>query len=142
MLLNKNRCKLSLTQELLKDQITNTETETSFLRIMVVLLAIAAVISSVVFGILQFQQSDPYIQAVLSSVGDSERGHAIFELNCSGCHGIYGDGRVGPSLHHISDHKSKVALIKQVTSGQTPPMPQFQPSPQEMADLLEYLERL
>ncbi|MGJ3253037.1 MAG: c-type cytochrome [Elainellaceae cyanobacterium] len=131
-----------MTQELLKDQITTTETETSFLRIVVVLLAIAAIISSVVFGIFQFQQSDPYIQAVLSSVGDSERGHAIFELNCSGCHGIYGDGRVGPSLHHISDHKSKVALIKQVTSGQTPPMPQFQPSPQEMADLLEYLERL
>ncbi|HHP7245063.1 MAG TPA: c-type cytochrome [Elainellaceae cyanobacterium] len=106
------------------------------------MLAIAVVISSVVLGIFQFQQSDPYIQAVLSSVGDSERGHAIFELNCSGCHGIYGDGRVGPSLHHISDHKSKVALIKQVTSGQTPPMPQFQPSPQEMADLLKYLERL
>jgi mono/diheme cytochrome c family protein len=142
VLLNKNRCKLPLTQELLKDQITNTETETSFLRIVVVLLAIAVVISSVVLGIFQFQQSDPYIQAVLSSVGDSERGHAIFELNCSGCHGIYGDGRVGPSLHHISDHKSKVALIKQVTSGQTPPMPQFQPSPQEMADLLKYLERL
>jgi len=33
-------------------------------------------------------------------------------------------------------------LIRQVTSGQTPPMPQFQPSPQEMADLLKYLEQM
>jgi hypothetical protein len=33
-------------------------------------------------------------------------------------------------------------LIHQVTSGETPPMPQFQPSAQEMADLLKYLESL
>jgi len=29
-----------------------------------------------------------------------------------------------------------------VVSGETPPMPMFQPKPQEMADLLKYLEKL
>ncbi|NER30629.1 MAG: cytochrome c, partial [Symploca sp. SIO1C4] len=38
--------------------------------------------------------------------------------------------------------KSKISLIHQVTDGKTPPMPKFQPSPQEMADLLSYLEEL
>ncbi len=52
------------------------------------------------------------------------------------------DGKVGPSLKNVSDRKSPPRLIKQVISGQTPPMPKFQPSPQEMADLLSYLESL
>jgi hypothetical protein len=42
----------------------------------------------------------------------------------------------------VSTRKSKASLIKQVVSGETPPMPQFQPGPQEMADLLKYLETL
>ncbi len=36
----------------------------------------------------------------------------------------------------------RIGLIHQVTSGATPPMPKFQASPQEMADLLSYLEKL
>ncbi|NEQ97845.1 MAG: cytochrome c, partial [Cyanothece sp. SIO2G6] len=52
------------------------------------------------------------------------------------------DGAVGPSLHEVSERRTRVGLIKQVVSGQTPPMPQFQPSPEEMADLLSYLEKL
>ncbi|HEY9884533.1 MAG TPA: c-type cytochrome, partial [Thermosynechococcaceae cyanobacterium] len=60
----------------------------------------------------------------------------------AGCHGTEAAGRVGPSLREISNRKSKVSMIHQVISGQTPPMPQFQPSPQEMADLLSYLESL
>jgi hypothetical protein len=36
----------------------------------------------------------------------------------------------------ISKRKSPHSPIEQVTSGNTPPMTQFQPSPQEMADLL------
>ncbi|MCY7276760.1 MAG: cytochrome c, partial [Phormidesmis sp. CAN_BIN44] len=37
---------------------------------------------------------------------------------------------------------SRTRLIDQVISGKTPPMPQFQPSPQEMADVLSYLKSL
>ncbi|NET53413.1 MAG: cytochrome c, partial [Merismopedia sp. SIO2A8] len=63
-------------------------------------------------------------------------------INCAGCHGLQGHGMIGPSLTGISRRKSKISLIHQVTDGKTPPMPKFQPSPQEMADLLSYLEEL
>lgn len=85
---------------------------------------------------------DPYIEGVLSYNGDVTRGQAIFQVNCASCHGINGDGNVGPSLHSVSKHKSQVQIIQQVVSGKTPPMPKFQPSEQEMADLLSYLKQL
>jgi mono/diheme cytochrome c family protein len=94
------------------------------------------------FALYLTQVSDPYIQKVLVLPGDVERGQAIFQINCAGCHGKYANGSVGPSLHHVPKRKSKVNLIKQVISGKTPPMPKFQPDPQEMADLLGYLENL
>lgn len=100
---------------------------------------------AICIGVLAFyriQVSDPYIHKVLSLQGDSVRGHAIFQINCAGCHGLQADGRVGPSLQHISGKKSNISLIHQVTSGQTPPMPKFQPNPQDMADLLGYLDKL
>jgi mono/diheme cytochrome c family protein len=86
--------------------------------------------------------SDPYIHSVLSLEGSIRRGHDIFQINCAACHGITGDGKVGPSLHRIAKRKSNFGLIHQVTDGKTPPMPMFQPTPQEMADLLEYLRQL
>jgi mono/diheme cytochrome c family protein len=86
--------------------------------------------------------SDPYIQQVLAASGDINNGHAIFETNCAGCHGVEADGNVGPSLQDISKRRSKANLIQQVISGNTPPMPEFQPNIQEMADLLAYLEEL
>lgn len=110
----------------------------------VALVILAGLFAVLVFllGMYHSQYSDPYVRTVLSRSGDATHGHAIFQMNCSSCHGINADGEVGPSLHNVSDRKSRVALIRQVTSGQTPPMPQFQPSPQEMADLLKYLETL
>lgn len=105
-------------------------------------LAVIFVISLIILGVYQFQVSDPYIQRVLALNGNAAQGHAIFEMNCAGCHGIQGHGRVGPSLVDISKRRSRVSLIRQVISGDTPPMPQFMPSPQEMADLLKYLETL
>lgn len=93
-------------------------------------------------GFRQWQLQDPYIKNVLSLTGDLTRGHAIFQMNCSGCHGLQADGRVGPSLQGVSKRKSQIGLIHQVTSGKTPPMPQFKPKPQDMADLLSYLEQL
>lgn len=86
--------------------------------------------------------ADPYVRSVLSLDGHPERGHEIFEINCAGCHGTYATGNVGPSLENVSRRKSDQMLIWQVISGETPPMPKFQPQPQAMADLLEYLKRL
>jgi mono/diheme cytochrome c family protein len=90
----------------------------------------------------QRHQFSPYTQNVLSLPGDTAQGKAIFTMNCAVCHGLLADGKVGPSLKHVSLRKSPSLLIEQVISGKTPPMPQFQPDPQVMADLLSYLESL
>jgi len=95
-----------------------------------------------IFAVHIFRTSDPYFKSVLSIKGDPIQGHAIFQINCAGCHGLSASGLVGPSLQAVSKHKSRYSLIHQVISGDTPPMPQFQPSVQEMADLLSYLETL
>ena len=125
---------------LLDNQLVKNEASPQ--KIVLLLLAILLACAILVLGVYQFRLKDPYIRDVLALTGDSVKGHAIFQMNCSGCHGIEAAGHVGPSLKGVSDRKSKVGLIRQVTSGQTPPMPQFQPTTQEMADLLEYLESL
>ena len=85
---------------------------------------------------------DPYVREVLALPGDQMKGQVIFQVNCAGCHGIQADGLVGPSLRRVSHHRSRLSLIQQVIGGKTPPMPKFQPSPEVMANLLEYLEGL
>lgn len=104
-----------------------------------------AVVLAVFLAILSFhivRASDPYVKSVLSLTGDAVQGQAIFQMNCAGCHGLQADGRVGPNLQGVSKRKSRFGLIHQVISGETPPMPQFQPNVKEMADLLSYLETL
>lgn len=112
------------------------------LRIMGILMAVMLSLGAGVVGFKQFQPLDPYVQSVLSLTGDRTQGHAIFQMNCAGCHGWEAHGKVGPTLQGVSERKSRRQLIVQVTSGKTPPMPQFQPTAEEMADLLSYLEQL
>jgi mono/diheme cytochrome c family protein len=109
---------------------------------MLVATAVVLAIAVCCAGLYWYQVSDPYIHSVLAIEGDPTRGHDIFQINCAACHGLSGNGKVGPSLHRIAKRKSELSLIHQVISGKTPPMPMFQPSPQEMADLLEYLRQL
>ncbi|PSN10458.1 cytochrome C [filamentous cyanobacterium CCT1] len=129
-----------MAQETLEEQ---TEDLSSLLKkaALIAVALVTAVVLSVV-AVRYSQASDPYVHQVLSMEGNGIRGEAIFRMNCAVCHGIEATGEVGPKLLGVSDHKTKVGLIKQVISGQTPPMPQFQPEPQDMADLLNYLERL
>lgn len=131
----------SVTRTSLANPIARSRSENSLRSIIAVFAAIAVLLLAG-FGLYQLRAIDPYVQDVLSRSGDTVRGHAIFQINCADCHGLEANGRVGPSLRGISDHKSRAGLIEQVISGKTPPMPQFQPSPQEMADLLSYLESL
>lgn len=111
-------------------------------KLLTTLVLVCAIVLAAIFGLQHLQASDPYIQEVLALEGDEQRGQDIFQMNCAVCHGIEARGEVGPSLLAVSARKSQVKLIKQVVSGKTPPMPQFQPAPQDMADLLEYLETL
>lgn len=93
-------------------------------------------------GVQALYHPDPYANAVLQLQGQSSRGASLFALNCAACHGEEGSGRVGPNLHSVQNRRSDRSLIEQVTSGNTPPMPQFQPDPQAMADLISYLKTL
>lgn len=116
--------------------------ETVLLKLGLLLLAVGLSVAIAAWGIRWVQASDPYVRSVLVAEGDRVRGHAIFQMNCTGCHGLSADGKVGPSLKGVSERKSCVDLIYQVTSGKTPPMPQFLPEAQDMADLLAFLKSL
>lgn len=105
-------------------------------------LAVLLAILLGIFAVNMVRTSDPYVKGVLSKTGNPTQGHAIFQINCAGCHGLEATGSIGPSLQAVSKHKSRYGLIHQVISGDTPPMPKFQPSTEEMADLLSYLESL
>ncbi|ELS30357.1 MULTISPECIES: c-type cytochrome [Pseudanabaena] len=108
-------------------------------------MAIAVTVVIVVIAILLWLMRPPldqYTQSVLNLSGDPVQGRSIFVMNCVACHGQWANGKVGPDLHGVSDRKSDARLVQQVVSGETPPMPQFQPSPQDMADLLSYLKQL
>jgi mono/diheme cytochrome c family protein len=119
-----------------------TQSKAILLKLGLLVLAIVLSIAVIFWGIRWVQSSDPYVRSVLVAQGDRTRGHAIFQMNCTGCHGFSADGKVGPSLKRVSDRKSRIDLIYQVTTGRTPPMPQFLPESQDMADLLAYLESL
>lgn len=105
-------------------------------------IAAGVIILALGFLLTAFRPTDPYVSTVLTLTGDTEQGQAIFQINCAGCHGLEGRGLVGPDLANVSNRKSRKDLIRQVTAGETPPMPKFQPSPETMADLLSYLETL
>ncbi|MBM5802761.1 MAG: cytochrome c [Cyanobacteria bacterium K_DeepCast_35m_m2_155] len=105
-------------------------------------VAFAGACIVLVLLVLPAARSDPYTRSTLELSGSAENGARLFLLNCAGCHGIAGQGLVGPNLHGVAQRKTNRQLIQQVVSGRTPPMPRFQPEPQAMADLLAYLQSL
>lgn len=111
-------------------------------RIFVFLAIVLSIVAISALGIHLSTAVDPYVAEVLTLEGDIEKGNAIFQINCAGCHGTLATGDIGPSLIDIPKRKSKTAIIQQVISGKTPPMPKFQPSTQTMADLLAYLQQI
>jgi len=125
---------------LTQTEITTADKRRGLITALVGLALVAALLLSVfLYG--QSRQ-DPYTRSSLDLQGDQERGSKLFLINCAGCHGIAGQGLVGPNLHGVSRRKGDSALIQQVVSGRTPPMPKFQPDPQAMADLLAHLYTL
>ena len=107
---------------------------------LVTLAAIASIV--LLLAVLPAARSDPYSRATLALAGSIDNGGRLFRLNCAGCHGLAAQGLVGPDLHGVGRRKSDRQLIQQVVSGRTPPMPRFQPAPQDMADLLAFLHQL
>ena len=111
-------------------------------RLLLIIMTVMLVVGLGILGIYWQKVSDPYAHEVLSLEGDIQNGLAIFQINCAGCHNLQAERNVGPRLENVSKRKSQRDIITQVISGRTPPMPKFQPSEQEMADLLSYLNQL
>ena len=111
-------------------------------RLTLIITAIMLAIGIGILGVYWQKNSDPYAHQVLSLNGNPQKGLAIFQINCAGCHNLQAEKNVGPRLENISHRKSSREIITQVISGRTPPMPKFQPSEREMADLLSYLTTL
>jgi mono/diheme cytochrome c family protein len=130
-----------LEHRILEEQPTLT-LGTNIQRAVLVAMAIVVTVFIVVAGVYVWHRTDPYVQEVLAIQGEVQRGNAIFQLNCAGCHGTLANGKVGPSLRGVSNRRSQWSLIEQITSGKTPPMPKFQAKPTDMADLLSYLKTL
>ncbi|WP_288262377.1 cytochrome c [uncultured Prochlorococcus sp.] len=83
-----------------------------------------------------------YIIKILKLNGSTEEGDALFKLNCIGYHGITARGLVGLDLHSITQRLNDKEIIKQVTGGLTPPMPNFEINPLYRSNLLKYLHSL
>lgn len=106
----------------------------------VVLLLVGA--ASIAFNAMTEASYTPYEHGVLATGGNLYSGKQLFNANCSACHGTEANGWVGPNLHAIKTRKSDVAIIRQVTRGETPPMPKFELNQRQMADLLSYLKSI
>ena len=107
---------------------------------LVVLAASACVV--LLLWVINSAQQDPYVRASLEIQGDPDHGGQLFRINCAGCHGLAGQGLLAPQLIGITDRLRDPALIHQIVSGDTPPMPSFQMAPGAMADLLSHLHEL
>ena len=78
-----------------------------------------------------------------ATVGNGDRGAAVFRANCAVCHTANGAaGGVGPSLEHEQRRKNyeqTVAWIEQPD----PPMPKLYPAPltqKDVADVAAYVQ--
>ncbi|WP_173645723.1 cytochrome c [Geminocystis sp. NIES-3709] len=127
-----------MNNQLLEKNLNYTEVKKTTISLLTMI--IIAILTVIAWWLIPIK--DPYVEEVLSFSGNIDRGSAIFQVNCAACHGTNGNGNVGPSLKDVWKHKSQVQIINQVVSGKTPPMPKFQPSAEDMADLLTYLRQL
>ncbi len=118
----------------------NPEKGGGLIRALIVVAASTCIL--LVFSVLVISQRNPYINATVKLQGSEIKGNQLFRINCAGCHGIDGQGLVGPNLHGVSSRRKDSTLIKQIIGGKTPPMPSFQMDPQSMSDLISYLHTL
>ena len=124
------------------NQLAIAQIEILIRRLARVALVAMVIIALWIFVLPKLNVIGPYVETGLSLEGNPVRGQDIFVYNCAGCHAWQASSQVGPSLQDVSQRKSEIGMIQQVISGRTPPMPKFQPSTQDMADLLSYLETL
>jgi mono/diheme cytochrome c family protein len=78
----------------------------------------------------------PSTSADAVRAGDVERGEAVFEQDCAGCHGEDGTGGAGPALFETGLDATEVATAVQQGRGV---MPAGIVTGQEQADVVAYV---
>ena len=116
------------------------DSKREFLKIFFIVFVVLFIWFLIFFA--KHHENNKYIIETLELNGSAEEGHALFKINCVGCHGISARGLVGPDLHTITKRLNDKEIIKQVTGGLTPPMPSFEIDPVNMSNLLKYLHSL
>ena len=116
------------------------DSKREFLKILFIVFVVLFICFLIFFA--KHHENNKYIIETLELNGSAEEGHALFKINCVGCHGITARGLVGPDLHSITQRLNDKEIIKQVTGGLTPPMPSFEIDPVNMSNLLKYLHSL
>ena len=116
------------------------DSKREFLKILFFVFVVLFICFLIFFA--KHHENNKYIIETLELNGSAEEGHALFKINCVGCHGISARGLVGPDLHSITKRLNDKEIIKQVTGGLTPPMPSFEIDPVNMSNLLKYLHSL
>ena len=116
------------------------DSKREFLKIFFIFFVVLFICFLIFFA--KHHEDNKYIIETLELNGSAEEGHALFKINCVGCHGISARGLVGPDLHTITKRLNDKEIIKQVTGGLTPPMPSFEIDPVNMSNLLKYLHSL
>ena len=95
-----------------------------------------AVIVVAVFVLAQAEIFAPSAPAEPQVVGDADRGQAVFQRECAGCHGAQAEGGVGPPLAGTGLDSTQVAAVVEQGRGV---MPAGIVSGQEQADVVAYV---
>lgn len=79
---------------------------------------------------------DPYAAGL---TGDKRAGEARYPTRCAACHGIDGEGGIGPPLTLVVPGKSDLELYRLITEGRAG-MPAIAVTPQEGVHLVAYVQ--
>ena len=71
-------------------------------------------------------------------VGDPAEGANVYAANCASCHGVNGEGGVGPALAGEAEETAELEDIILNGEGEMPAIPL---EDQELADVIAYLQQ-
>ena len=111
-------------------------------RIVVLPLVLFAVVSASAFTLAKLHPAKPSTPAASSTpvtLGDAQRGEAIFKQTCGGCHGMNAQGGVGPRL---AGAKISVAAAKTQIDNGGGIMPAHLVSGTNEDDVLAYIAKI
>ena len=99
-------------------------------------IVVGGAVVAATFALAQAEIFAPSAPATEAAAGDVDRGEAIFQRECAGCHGEQAEGGVGPALAGSGLDAAEVAAVVQQGRGV---MPAAIVTGQEQADVVAYV---